>query len=482
MMNDTPGLIAGDWGPFAMFGGGYRVSVPLYGSILQRVAGIDLYTFSAFLMVGVPVLTGLALGAFSWRTHRDPLLFLLVMLSSAALFMTTPYVGYLDNITVLYFLSLALAFFVPARTSWGARTALFLLGIAAAYTHPTTCVIFGFSLMAVFVLRVLTSRFHLGPPLKELGPSLMSLGFGMFFGLATWLLSPWGVAGSLADAALPPPYTKEVFLKRLEGWVDSLQPAIIVPLVLLAIGWTIWRARRDRTRSDEFGTISAMLLLPFLGIFGFVAATYPYYRFMNATMALFPLVGLGAYVAIKWLWKRDGLAKVAGVVASVLIVASLGYVWSNRARGVELREPGQPVDRPADADRARGGPRDRRERVAGPSDRVRRELRRHVSVLRLVEDLHERLARRPSRGRREALDDLLRQRRGLPGRPADRAHRRHLQQDVSRFPPRAHGAPAGVRGAADRVPRPAVQRGHGERGPARRRRPRGSSCSAPTSR
>ena len=85
-----------------MFGGGYRVSVPLIGSILQRVAGIDLYTFSAFMMVGVPVLTGLALGAFSWRTHRDPLLFLLVMLSTAALFMTTPYVGYLDNITVLY--------------------------------------------------------------------------------------------------------------------------------------------------------------------------------------------------------------------------------------------------------------------------------------------------------------------------------------------------------------------------------------------
>ena len=54
---------------------------------------------------------GLALGAFSWRSRRDPLLFLLVMLSTVALFMTTPYVGYLDNITVLYFLSLILAFF-----------------------------------------------------------------------------------------------------------------------------------------------------------------------------------------------------------------------------------------------------------------------------------------------------------------------------------------------------------------------------------
>jgi MFS family permease len=348
MMNDDPGLIAGDWGPFHMFGGGYRVSVPLYGSLLQRVAGIDLYTFSAFMMIGVPVLTGLALGAFSWRRHRDPMLFLLVMLSTAALFMTTPYVGYLDNITVLYFLSLILAFFEPGRTSWGARSALFLFGVAAAFTHPTTCVIFGFSLMAVFGLRVLTSRFHLGPALKELAPSLMATGFGMIFGLALWLVAPWGVAGSLADAALPPPYTQEVFMKRLGGWVDSLQPVIVVPLVLLAIGWTIWRARRDRQPSDQFGTISAMMLIPLLGIFGFLAgAVYPYYRFMNATVALFALAGLGAYVAIRWLLHRQGAAKIVGVVASLVIVASFGYIWVNGRDAAQWADPdNQWIDQP----------------------------------------------------------------------------------------------------------------------------------------
>jgi hypothetical protein len=330
IMNDDPGLVAGDWGPLHMFGGGYRVSVPLYGSILQRVAGIDLYTFSAFMMVGVPAMTGLALGAFSWRRRRDPLLFLLVMLATAALFMTTPYVGYLDNLVVLYFLSLILAFFEPARTSWGARVALFVLGIAAAYTHPTTCVIFGASLMALFGLRVLTSRFHLGPALKELGPSLMATGFGMIFGLSTWLMAPWGVAGSLADAALPPPYTREVFMKRLDSWVGSLQPLVVVPLVVLAIAWTIWRARKDRRPSDGFGTISALLLLPLIGVFGWVTgAAYPYYRFMNATVALFALVGLGAYVAIRWLMRREGAARIAGIVASALIVASIGYIWVN---------------------------------------------------------------------------------------------------------------------------------------------------------
>ena len=155
MMHDAPKLLVGDWGPFAMFGGGYRVAVPLYGSIMQRVAGIDLYTFSAMMMVGVPILTGLALGAFSYRKHRDPMLFLIVMLATAAMFMTTPYQGYLDNITVLFLLCFLLAFWEPARTSWGARTAVFLTAWAAAYVHPTTCVVFGDWQSAGFLLSTL---------------------------------------------------------------------------------------------------------------------------------------------------------------------------------------------------------------------------------------------------------------------------------------------------------------------------------------
>jgi MFS family permease len=329
MMYDEPGLIAGDWGPFHMFGGGYRVSVPLYGSILQRVAGIDLYTFSAFMMIGIPALTGMALGAFAYRVHGDRLLFLLVLLATAALFMTTPYVGYLDNITVLYVLSMMLAFWSNARTSWGARVAMFLLGIVAAYTHPTTCVVFGASLTAVFVLHFLTSRFSLASALKRDGPSLMAAGFGIVFGLATWLVAPWGVAGSLSDAALPPPYTREVFLKRLTGWVTSLQPVITIPLILLAVAWVIWRARRDRRPASDFGTVSAMWLLPLLGMFGWVfGAAYPYYRFMNATTGLMALTGLGTWVAVRWLsGRRDGWTRIVGWIASAAIVASLALIW-----------------------------------------------------------------------------------------------------------------------------------------------------------
>lgn len=328
IMHDEPGLIARDWGPLSLFSAGYRVSVPLYGSLLQRVAGIDLYTFSAFMMVGIPILTGLALGAFSYRRHRDPLLFLFVMAAAAALFMTTPYVGYLDNIAVLFFLSMILAFYEPAQTSWGARSAVFLFGVAAAFTHPTTCVVFGASLLAVFGLHLVTSRFSLGAALRRNGPSLMATGFGMIVGLASWLVGPWGVTGSLADAALPPPYTREVFLHRLGGWTASLQPLITFPLILLGIGWVIYRARKDRQPADGFGTISALWLLPLIGVFGFlVGKAYPYYRFMNATVALMPLLGLGAWVAARWLLRRWDTARVVTVIGLVALVGSLAFVW-----------------------------------------------------------------------------------------------------------------------------------------------------------
>jgi Major Facilitator Superfamily len=347
MMHDDPGLIAGDWGPFHMFGGGYRVSVPLYGSILQRVAGIDLYTFSAFMMIGVPALTGMALGAFAYRVHGDRLLFLLVVLATAALFMTTPYVGYLDNITVLFVLSSILAFWPNARTSWGARIAMFLLGIVAAYTHPTTCVVFGASLMAVFGLHFLTSGLSLGSALRRDGPALMSAGFGIVFGLATWLVAPWGVAGSLSDAALPPPYTREVFLKRLTGWVTSLQPVITIPLIVLAIAWVVWRARRDRAPASDYGTVSTMWLLPLLGMFGWIfGAAYPYYRFMNATAGLMALAGLGSWVAVRWLTTdRERGWKVVGVVASVAVVGALAFVWI-RGREASGWADSQWIDQP----------------------------------------------------------------------------------------------------------------------------------------
>ena len=327
ILEDDPGSVAGEWGPDGLFSGGYRITVPLAGALLQRVAGVDSYTFSAFLMIGIPVLTGLALGAGAFRSRRDGVVVLLTMLASAALFLTTPYVGYLDNITILFLLSIVLAFAAATRDSWGARGAVFLVGVAAAFTHPTTCVLFGASLMGVFGWHLLTSRFRFGQALRSDGPLLWSTGLGMIVGLGLWVVGIWGPAASLQDAALPPPYTTEFFLTRLGQWIASLHPEITVPLMLVGIAGTIWHARRTRRAADQYEIAAIWWMLPFVFVLSFlVVDELPYYRFMNASAAPIALVGLGSYAAIRWLLRRAGGRRVVGAVASVAVVGSLGFL------------------------------------------------------------------------------------------------------------------------------------------------------------
>ncbi|HEV8563534.1 MAG TPA: MFS transporter [Actinomycetota bacterium] len=335
ILQSDPGSIAREWGPIlgeagGVFSGGYRVTVPLAGALLQRVAGIDLYSFSAFLMVGMPVLSGLALGAAGYRARKDPLIVYLSILAAAALFLTTPYVGYLDNITMLFILCATMAFIAPARTSWGARAALFLLGVAAAFTHPTTCVLFGLSLMAVFGWHVLTSRFRFGEALKRDAPMLWSVGVGMIVGLAAWVVGVWGPTASLADAALPPPYTKKFFLSRLGDWVLSMQPVITVPLILVAILGVVLTSRRRREPAEGYEIAALWWLFPLLGVFTFITGSsyqiaetgspvVPYYRFMNATAAPIALVGLGSFFAIRWLHSPSGSRKTIAILIALVV-------------------------------------------------------------------------------------------------------------------------------------------------------------------
>ena len=328
ILQADPGSIAREWGPGSVFSGGYRVTVPLAGALLQRVADISQYSFSAFLMVGVPVLTGLAFGAGAFRARKDALVVLLTMLASAALFLTTPYVGYLDNITVLFLLSLIVAFAGAARTSWGARAAIFLIAVAVAFTHPTTAVLFGAALMGVFVFHFLTSRFSLAAALKSDGPLLLATGVGMIFGLVWWVVGIWGPTAKLSDAALPPPYTKEFFAQRLSEWITSMRPLVTVPLMLVAIVGAIVVSRRTRKPADQYTVVSIWWLFPLVGVLTVLtSASLPYYRFMNATAAPIALVGLGAFVAIRFFLKARGAARIAGVLAALLVVASLGWVF-----------------------------------------------------------------------------------------------------------------------------------------------------------
>jgi MFS family permease len=250
------------------------------------------------------------------------------------LFLTTPYVGYLDNITVLFLLCLIVAFADAARTSWGARVAIFLIAMAAAFTHPTTCVLFGASLMAVWGTHVVTSRFRLGSAMRSDGPLLLSTGSGMIMGLALWVVGIWGPGGPelLKDAALPPPYTAEFFRQRLDEWVASMQPAITFPLILLAIVATIVVARRTRTPAGQYEQVSIWWMLPFAGVLTFLLGQeIPYYRFMNATAAPMALVGLGAFVAVRWLYRGEGVRRIVGALGALVVVGALAYAFIDPA-------------------------------------------------------------------------------------------------------------------------------------------------------
>ena len=222
---------------------------------------------------------------------------------------------------------------------------MFLISIAAAFTHPTTCVIFGLVLLAVFGFHFLTSRFSFGSALRSDGPMLMSCGFGMIGGLAMWVVGIWGPTASLSDAALPPPYTKAFFLDRLGQWVGSLQPLVIGPLIAVAIVSTILLARRERRPADTFDMVSIWWMLPFLGSLSFLtSAVVPYYRFMNATAAVMPLAALGAFVAIRWFLRLDGAKRAAGMLASVAVVGALGWVFSDGLSNRWASERAQWID------------------------------------------------------------------------------------------------------------------------------------------
>ena len=352
ILDSNPNRVVQEWGPHGLFSAGYRVSVPVMGALLQRVAGIDRYTFSTLFMIGIPLLAGLALGAAFYRSRRNPLVIHMAILAAVALFLSTPYIGYLDNATVLFLLCLTIPFLETARTSWGARTALFLIGIAAAFTHPTTCVIFGGILLAVFGWHFLTSRFSFGSALKSDGPMLMSVGFGMIAGLSAWVIGIWGSSASFADAALPPPYTAAFFTARLKEWVLSMQPVIIVPFVVVAIASTILRARRTHrpARNEELGSI--WWLLAFAGALTVISGkAIPYYRFMNASAASMALLGLGAFAAIHWFFTDRAPSKLIAWAGVGLVVWSRPRLGD--ARRLERRGAGLDLRRDAAGRRAR---------------------------------------------------------------------------------------------------------------------------------
>ena len=233
-----------------MLSGGYRITTPVLGAMLNRIAGVAPQRFTIPMMIGTPLLASAALGAFAYRNKGRPFLYLITMLAGVGLFLTTPYLGYLDDVTCLFLLATALPFLAPARTSWGARSALALLLLLATLTHPTTTGIFVLVLVASTGLRWLAFRFSIRRTLEMDGPMLLAAAVGVVAGAAYWRFGLWGAKAGFGESVLAQPYTSAFFRARLNSWIQSMHPRVTFALVLLAIAsiaGTWWRGRPSRS-------------------------------------------------------------------------------------------------------------------------------------------------------------------------------------------------------------------------------------------
>lgn len=326
LISEDPATLLSLEGPNRMFAGGYRVAAPVIGGILRHVADVSSLSVTVFLMVGTPVLTALLLAGFAYRRRGDPLLFHVVAFASAGLFLTPPFVGYLDNVLCLMFLAAALHFIGPARDSWPARLGLGSFLLLAGLTHPTTLVIFCGVLGIMAGVRLLARGFDFNSVLRADGPMLLTAFAACVVTAGIWTVGVWGRSASLAESALPPPYGSDFFVDRMILWIEAMRPVFNGPL--LAIGLIGLLLAGRRAAEDDLARASILWLAPLVGLFGFVAGlTYPYYRFFNTTLAWLLLVGVGAWIVVRFFTgvaRKGGAARVAflGVVAVVIALAT----------------------------------------------------------------------------------------------------------------------------------------------------------------
>ncbi|MDQ3985998.1 MAG: hypothetical protein M3280_05820 [Actinomycetota bacterium] len=344
LISEDPVTLLEVEGAYDMFAGGYRVSASVIGGFLRDIPGISSLKMTIFLMVLVPVLTALLLAGFAYRHRRDPLLFHSVALGVGSLYLTPPFVGYLDNVLCLLFLAAAIWFIGPARTTWPGRIGLFLFLLATGFTHPTTLVIFCLTLGAISTARLIFRGFDLRSIIRDDLPMLLSAFGAAVATLALWGVGIWGKSASLTEAALPPPYDSEFFVDRMVSWIANpaeggfvLLRGPMTPLlngILFAVGLVGLLIAGRRWVEDELATVSVVWLAPLAGLFGFLGGlTYPYYRFFNTTLAWVLLVGIGGWILIRWLSNRFAAsAPLATIVGAVIVAAVFGL---NFARGFD---------------------------------------------------------------------------------------------------------------------------------------------------
>ncbi|CAN5740364.1 hypothetical protein BH20ACT23_BH20ACT23_09150 [soil metagenome] len=321
MTTETPQTLLDTRGPYEYFSSGYRVTAPISGALMRAIPGVSELHTTVFFMVLLPVLTSLLLAGFAYRHRRDPLLWHAVAFFSASLYLTPPFVGYLDNVLCLFFLAASLSFLTEARTSWPARIAFAGFLLAAGLTHPTTLVFFGFSLGLMSLAKLVFRRFDLRMVLREDLPMLLSAMAAAVVTVAIWTVGIWGESAPLTDAALAPPYDSDFFLNRMELWIDAMRPWLNGPLLVVGVVGIL--AAGKRWVDEDLARVSILWLAPLAGLFGFIGGlTYPYYRFFNTTLAWLLLVGLGAYFLVRFLISKSTVAAGVGFVLLGLLVAT----------------------------------------------------------------------------------------------------------------------------------------------------------------
>ncbi|HEY7876355.1 MAG TPA: hypothetical protein VIG64_14665 [Actinomycetota bacterium] len=322
-ITEKPGTLLEITGPYDVFSGGYRVASSVIGGYLRKIAGVSSLHVTVFLVVALPVLIALLLGGFAYRQRGDPLIFHAVALGSASLLLTPPFVGYLDNVFCLFFLTASLFFIAPSRDSWRARIAFGLLLLMASFTHPTTLVIFFVVLCAMAAARWVYRRFDLKSVVKDDGPAIVVAFAVIVLTYLIWKVGIWGPSESLSESALPPPYGSDFFLARMILWIKAMRPALNAPLFVIgAVGLL---AAGRRAAEDDLARVGIVWLTPLAGIFGFVAGlTYPYYRFFNTTIAWILLPSIGIYFLVRFFIERSRGA--GGAVAAVIVVAAMAVL------------------------------------------------------------------------------------------------------------------------------------------------------------
>ena len=326
LISEEPSTVLELEGAFEMFSGGYRVAAPVLGGLLRRIPMVSQLNITVILMVIIPVLTALLLAGFAYRELRDPLAFHAVAFGVASLYLTPPFVGYLDNILCLMFLAASLHFLRGTRDGWPSRIAFGTALLLAGFTHPTTLVIFCLTLGLVVFLRLVFRRFDLRRVLRDDGPMLLTAFAAAVLTVVIWTIGIWGVSASLTESALPPPYGSDFFLDRMMLWIDAMRPLLNGPLFVIGLLAVLAGGREWIER--DLSAVSIAWLAPLAGAFGFIAGiAYPYYRFLNTTLAWVLLIGIGLFAAARFfigLASRGGVNALAwlGVVALAALVVT----------------------------------------------------------------------------------------------------------------------------------------------------------------